>query len=301
MTERFFYFVGKALGSLRESPGISVLTAGTIGATLIVLGLFVMLLQNVEGLALVWGRNATVAVYLDDGLTPEQWEGLREDLSTLDAVERSVLLTPEEALERFRDSGSDAAALVEGVRADILPASVELFLRAAFADAESLKQLAIRIAELPGVAEVDYGQDELARLMTLLRFLRLSGVAVGLLLALATSFIVSNTIRLTVYARRDEIAIQQLVGATSWFVRAPFLLEGALWGFGGGVFAALALWFAEVSVADDVSLWVANIVGGLRIQLFSWPLAGVMVFVGVILGAVGSALAVGRFLEVHEL
>jgi len=297
MLSRVSYFIEKSLGSLRASPGLSLLTTVTIAAALLVLGGYLMALQNLEGLALVWGRSATVTAYVDDRLPADEWEQVRLRLQAFDSVDRAVLVTPVEALERFRARGPRAAALVEGVSEEILPASIELHLSGGFADLRMVEAVAQEVGATVGVSGVDYGREEFDRLEALLIVLRYGGLGAGLLIALATAFIVSNTIRLTVYARRDEISIQRLVGATAWFVRAPFMLEGAIWGLGAGLTSAGLLWLADVFLAPRVSLAIADVVGGLDVHLFGLDVAIGVLIAGVLLGISGSGLAVRRFLD----
>jgi cell division transport system permease protein len=299
MLRRLGYFLGKALGSVRESPGISVLTSATISAALVVVGLYVMALQNLEGLALIWGRTATLSAYVDDAVPAEAHETLRRRIERLDGVERATVIKPAEALERFAARGPQAAALVAGVAEEVLPAQVEIDLEGGFADLRAVEALASNVRRVAGVTDVDYGQEEFERLAALLDLLRWGGLFAGLLIALATAFIISNTIRLTVYARRDEISILTLVGATRWFVRTPFLFEGALWGLGGGLGAAVLLFIADLTLAPRVSLAIADVVGGLNVHLFTPSVGLGMLIVGVLLGILGSALAVGRFLDVE--
>jgi cell division transport system permease protein len=114
---------------------------------------------------------------------------------------------------------------------------------------------------------------------------------------MSAAFIVANTIKLAVYARRDEIAIQRLVGATRWFVRTPFLIEGAAWGLFGGLLAALIMWVADLVVAPELSRAAAVVLGDLDVRLFAPDVAAAIVGLGVVLGLIGSALAVRRFLD----
>ncbi len=298
---RLLYFAGKALASVRASPGVSLLTAATISAALVLAGLYAMAVQNMEGLALVWGRTATLAAYVSDETPQSEWSTLRGQLEALDEVERAVLVTPMEAIERFKARGPAAAALVDGVAENVLPASIELHLRGGFADLKAVEALAARIRALPGVTDVDYGQQEFERLAALIDILRYGGLAAGLLVLIATAFIVANTIRLTVYARRDEISILRLVGATRWFVRTPFLIEGGLWGLAAGLFSMALLALADWLVAPRITAAVADVVGGLDVHLYEGSVAVGLVAAGVGLGVAGSALAVGRFLDVDEV
>jgi len=298
MLTRVTYFSGKAVGSIRESPGISALCAATVATALVVLGSYVMGLSNFEQLALIWGRAASVAAYVDDKVGEPSWEALRIEVARRQGIEGVALIRPHEALTRFKARGSEAAALVEGVSEDVLPAVLEIRLAPAFTDLAAIERLAVELRTIPGIADVDYGREEFVRLQGLIEILRYGGLIGGLLILLATAFIVSNTIRLAVYARRDEIGIQRLVGATAWFVRAPFVIEGSLWGLAGGLGAAGLLWLVNTFVAPRLSVAVGDVLGGIEIRLFAPEVAIGIVVIGVVLGAAGSVLAVRRFLEV---
>ncbi len=296
MLARLLYFTEKAFLSLRTSPGLSLLTSATVAATLALLGGYVMAVQNLESLALVWGRSASITAYIDDAQAEDSWPALQARLAAFESVGRAELVTPLQALERFRARGPQAAALVEGVVPEVLPASIEMHLEGGFTDLRMVEAVAGAVSEVPGISEVDYGQQEFERLEALLVVLRYGGLGAGLLIALATALIVSNTIRLTVYARRDEISIQRLVGATAWFIRMPFLIEGTVWGLVGGLAGAGLLWLADWLVAPRLTLAVVDVVGGLDVHLFTGDVAIGMVITGVLLGVVGSFLAVRRFL-----
>lgn len=290
------YTLEAAAGSLRESPGLSLLTTATIGSALMVLGGYVAALQNLERLALSWGRTTAVSAYLADSTNPEEWSALADSIESVTGVESATVVTPSEAMEHFRARGPEAADLIEGIPDNVLPASIEIDMASEFADLRRVKSAAEAVAALPGVIEVDYGQEEFERLAALLELLRIIGVAVGVMVVATTAFIISNTIRLTVFARRDEIQILSLVGATHRFVRAPFLMEGALWGLSGGLLAAGALGLADHLAAPQITAAVANILGGLQIVLFTPAIGMAVTVTGVVLGVLGSSLAVRRFL-----
>ncbi|MEZ4272572.1 MAG: permease-like cell division protein FtsX [Myxococcota bacterium] len=280
-----------------SSSGASALTVGTIAASLLVVGAYIATLQNLEKLALLWGRGATVTAYIADTQVPQTWESIRSHIARLEGVESATLVTPEVALERFQARGQAAAALVAGVDSSILQASIDLSLRRGFADLTHLEELASTLEAIPGITEADYGREEFERLHALVDVLRGIGTLVGLFIALATVFIISNTIRLTVYARRDEIDILRLVGATAWFVRIPFIIEGALWGIGGGGLAVLLLWLTDRLLAPRLSMIVSDILDGIAVHFFAPDIGTLVIIGGLVMGVVGSTLAVGRFLD----
>ncbi len=302
---RLLYFSRKTYSSLRANPTLSVVTIGTIGAALFVVGAYISMLQNLESLSLSWGRSANITVYIEDTINEPGWNDIRANIeqrsrshSAGAKIKSAVLVTPTQMLERFRIRGPQQAVLVEGVSADVLPAAVEIRLGTGFATLENVEALALELQKVKGVSEVDYGREEFSRLQSLLEVLRLVGLGIGFLLALATSFIIGNTIRLAIYARRDEISILELVGATPPFIRAPFLMEGSIWGFLGGVMASLGLYLWDILLGPYVNTAVADLLGGFEIQLFLPVVAMGIVLLGCIIGFMGSALALRRFMHV---
>jgi cell division transport system permease protein len=297
MSQSGRYFVRKALLSIQHSLGLSFLTAATIAASLLVLAFYAMLLQNLEGIALVWGRSAALTAYVKQDVPTSAWNSLAEEIAQHAGVEKAILVTPGEALERFKSRGEQARALVEGVERDLLPAAFEVSLSSDFNDLKHVAALGELLAGHPFIEEVDYGQEEFQRLEALVDLLRVGGGIGVVLIALATAFIVANTIRLIVHSRRHEISILRLVGATDGFVRLPFLVEGAFWGAAGAFMALVLLWLSDWIIAPRISVAVADVLGGLQVRLFSATVGWGICFLGIFLGIAGSALAVRRFLE----
>lgn len=291
------YFLGQTSSALKRSAWSSLLTSSTICLSLLIPALYVMTLQNLESLTLVWGRSANIVVVLTDGISPESETTLTQDIQQLPGINDTKRVSPEEALNRFKARGPEAAALVEGVSADILPTTLELSLNTGFAQLSQVETMATQIQTMTGVKEVDYGQSEFEELENLVTGLRYGGIGIGLLIFLATSLIVANTIRLNVYAHRDEISILKLVGATHWFIRLPFIMEGAFWGITGGMLASGLLWILQQTLAPELSTHFADSLSGMNVVLFTLPVAGLVLLSGFVLGTFGSAMAVRRFLD----
>lgn len=291
----------RGLGTVRDAPAMSVLVASTIGATLLVSGLYVMALRNMETLVGLWQQGDVLTVYVADTVPETQWDVLRSKLERTEGVTQATLITPQMALQRFRDRGPQAAALVEGVEDSMLPATITLRVSDGLRrDPQGLQHLALAIEASDGVSDLDFGQEEVAQLDALLRLLRWIGVVVGSALALITALIISNTVRLTIYGRREEIAIWQLVGATRWFVGGPFLVEGMAWGMAGGVLAAIALACVHHLGAASITRALSDVLDGWNIDLFAWDVSAELVLTGIILGALGSLLAVRRVADQAE-
>ena len=291
------YFLGQTQSALKRSSWSSLLTSSTICLALLIPALYVMTLQNLESLTLVWGRSANIVVVLTDGVSAEDEAKLTQSIQELPGISSTQRVSPEQALQRFKARGPEAAALVEGVSFDILPTTLELSLATGFAQLSQIEKLATQIQTLPGVDSLDYGQSEFEELENLVTGLRYGGLGIGLLIFLATSLIVANTIRLNVYAHRDEISILKLVGATHWFIRLPFIMEGAFWGLTGGLLASAMLWLMQSTLAPELTQHFADSLSGMEIAIFNPSTVMALITSGLVLGTFGSALAVRRFLD----
>ena len=184
---------------------------------------------------------------------------------------------------------------MEGLRENPLPASFELTLKPQFGRSGNIEDLAARLERLPGVAQVQYGRKWVAKLRVFVDVIKLVGVSVGGFLLMATIFVISNTIKLTFYSRQDELEIMRLVGATDFFIKAPFLIEGLLHGLGGALLAVgglTALMFFLLTHLD-VPLRIAMLPGS------QTPVSLVAGFLGLglLLGFLGSTVSVRRFLR----
>ncbi len=281
---RLRYFLRTALHGLRASPMTSAVAVATIGVTLLLVGAFVLLVSNMERLLDRFGEDILVSAYLEVGLPGEEQRALVERVESAPGVESVRLVTEEEAVQRFRQGSAGQASLLEGLDENPLPASLEITLVPESRSTEGVGILVAALDGLRGIDEFGYGTEWVegyARAMALIRGI---GVGIGVVLALATLLIVSNTIRLAVYARREEIEILRLVGAGRSFVSIPFLVEGFIQGTLGGV-VAIALLYGFFRIL------LPGIEGGLEILLgFATP-----TFVGAdgVLGLIGAGAALG--------
>jgi cell division transport system permease protein len=231
------------LAGLRGNPVTSAVAAATIGLCLLLVGAFAVLVSNMEAILLRFGEELHVVAYLDDDLPGDRLDGLMERALAEPGVETVEYVSREEAAARFRATQPERAALLEGLEQSPLPASLEIRLEPAHRNAEGVRALVGALAKLHGIAELGGGNEWIEGYAHAVDLIRGVGFAIGGVLGLATLLIVGNTIRLSIYARRDEVEILRLVGAGGAYVAAPFLLEGLFEGLLGGV-AGLALLYA---------------------------------------------------------
>ncbi|MBK8011293.1 MAG: ABC transporter permease [Deltaproteobacteria bacterium] len=300
MVSRTLFFLRLAFSALGRSFGVTALAVVTIAVSLTVLATFSVVVRHLGRLTEGLGRQVEISVYLARGQPEERIRALSTDIAAWPEVARTRVLSSEAALAEFRVSLGPDAALLEGLPEDLLPPSIEFALKPGDWAVSAVQSIAARLNGRPEVDDVRFGQEDIERLAALFSFTRLVAIVLGAALCFATILIVSNTIRLTVYARRDEIEILTLVGATGWFVRVPFFIEGAVQGVIGGALSGVVL----VAFGEAFTLAIERGLGYLYsgyspVTLDFVPLEylGLLVLVGGLLGVVGSLLAVGKFLR----
>ena len=232
------YFIQEVFLSLKRNNWMSAASIGTVAVSLFVLGVFLILVLNMNRLASSLESQVQISVYLADDLKKADRDDLAFDIKNMQGIESIKFVSRDEAKERLAQRLGDQKYLLDALgEQNPLPDAFELTVK----QPDMVETAAKAIEKMPGVEAAKYGQDVVENLFAITRLMRIFGVALMLLLAGATLFIISNTIRLTVFARRKEIAIMKYVGATDWFIRWPFLLEGIVLGFVGGIIAALVL------------------------------------------------------------
>lgn len=295
--DRLRYIVEDALTNIRRSGWGGLASIGTIAVSFIIVGIFLIITGNLGAVVAEWKEQFQVTVFLEDGITAEQLALLKKRIQNEGAVKTMTYTSKTEALQQFKRELQGKESLLEGLGENPIPASLQLRIHETYQTPEALKQLTGSLARLEGVEDVMYGQEWVDRVSSAIRLLRLLGLSVGLALGLASLLIVSNTIRLTVYARSEEIEIMRLVGASRLHIRAPFLLEGMIQGTLGASLALLLLFGAF-----RATLWQLQVtpgqVFGMGMGSFLEPRwAALMILAGAGVGAFGSLVSVGRFLR----
>ncbi|MFQ5894394.1 MAG: permease-like cell division protein FtsX [Nitrospinota bacterium] len=289
------FFLGQALAGMRQNPGVSALAVGTTAVALLILGAFWLVLVNLSGLVEGWGERFQVAVYLRDDAGAKERRAVERMIRREPLVGRLRYISKKEALREFRKRLGEDSAILEGLVKNPLPASYRARFRDGADRGERMAALARRLAAAPGVERVVYDRQWLRKLEDAIGLIRLAAGVLSAVFGLGVVFIISNTIRLTLYARQEEIAIMHLVGATEGFIRTPFVLEGMIHGALGALVAlAGAAGGYYLLLLPGVELVLG---GAVELRFFGRELALGMVGGGALLGALGSFLSLGRFLR----
>ncbi|MCA9554562.1 MAG: permease-like cell division protein FtsX [Myxococcales bacterium] len=296
MLPKLRYVFMQAVSVSLRSLGVTAVAVATIAAALTVLAAFGVVVATLADVAERMGQEVEISAYLKRGTTPGAGFALAEAVQAWPEVSGARYTSSEGALEAFRETLGGDASLLDGLPPDVLPASVEIRIAPEAWTRETVEALAARLEARDEVEEVRFGREAIEQVNGFLNFARLAAWVVGAAMCLGTILIVANTIRLTVYARRDEIEIMSLVGATPAFVRAPFVIEGALQGLMGGAVALGLL----VLLQEGLRLGIERGLGqGYPVELAFSP-ARALVYLtgaGLALGLVSSLAAVGRFMR----
>jgi len=287
----FSYFVSEALTSLWRSRLVNAVSVGTIAVSLFVLGAFLTVASALSGLVTRWTETVQVIVYLEDATPDRVRESLANRLGEDPAVASLQFVSREEALARFRGMFRDLSSLPEDLGENPFPASLEVSLRPQRQSAAEVERLPKAFTGVPGVREIQYDLLWIERLSTGVRLVRVVGAFLGGILVLAAVFTISNVIRLTIYAREDELDIMRLVGATRAYVKGPFVAEGVIQGGLGGLAASLLLWTALAWLSRDLQF--SDLLPHATLSL-SPALAVLLVAGGMLVGLAGSLMSLSR-------
>jgi cell division transport system permease protein len=291
MAFRPVHVTRRALAAMARGPYVTLTGTATIFLAVLLTGLFAAALGGAERLLAAWAGEVRISVYLAPGADLGRARTAAAALVPGRAVEAVPAAV---ALRRLAESLGEQAHLLDGVGADALPDAVEVAVPGI--TLEGARAVAARLRQVPGAADVDFGNAWLERLEALLARARAAGLALLALLAGATAVLVSNTLRLAVFARREEIEIMKLVGATDAFVGAPFLVEGLLQGLVGGGLAAAALLAVHAAVAPRLAA-ATGLAALPRAAVLPWPLLAGLAGGGALVGLAASGLALARFLR----
>lgn len=286
------YFFEEALTSLWRSRLINALSVGTMAVSLFVLGAFLTVAGNLNEVVARWTRKVQVTFYLEDNVEDRIRTILMDRLKDDPVVDSVEFVSREQALERFRALFHDLRSLPEDLGANPFPAALEVTLRSDRQSPAEVQRFVRDFEQAPGVEEAQYDLLWIERLSTGVRLVRGLGALLGGILVLAGIFTISNVIRLTVYARQDELDIMRLVGATRAYVTGPFVVEGMLQGALGGALSVAMLWVAFRMLARDAV--AASDLLGRAVVFLSPELCVLIVLGGMAVGVVGSLISLGR-------
>jgi len=285
---RLKFFLGEVFTNFTRNAAMQVTAIGTVAVTIVMLGAFLYVRETVVSLGNGLLSKIEVAVYLTDGAGDTQAKTIAARLAQDPRIVGAEYIPKRDGLRRLQDVvGKDFDTSL--LTTNPLPNAFHVRVRRP----DQVAAVAASIAKLPGVAKTDYAADTVDKLLRVVDVLSKVGIAMIGLLVFTAAIIIANTIRLTVFARRREIAIMQLVGATNMYIRMPFIAEGMLAGLLGATLALAVLFAARVEIIPKLAQMLAFV----PFQVNEGTLALECLGVGAAVGMISAWLSVGRYLR----
>lgn len=283
------YFFRESFTSLIRNRWMSLASIGAVASALIILGSFLLLSVNFDYILKDVESQVEITAYLEDSVDKASISKLNKDLNAINGVKEIKFISKEEAIEEFKEQVG--RELLEGIE-NPLPNSFRIKVN----DPHEVAAIVEKIERFAGIEEVKYGKGIVEKLFNIIHWVRIIGMIVMAVFAAVSIFIISNTIRLTVFARRREINIMKYIGATDWFVRWPFLIEGMILGLIGSSLAIGILSVAYNYLYITVKLNIPMIALLPIEQFYDYALG--FLGIGMLFGAFGSSFSIKRFLNV---
>ena len=285
-------FVSEAVRSIGANVSTTVAATMTVLIGMFLLGLFIALFSWVNSWTDHVRKDVLVKVFLVQDATPTQINTVRAKIVTFPETKEAVFISKDEALRRMREKYPD---LTENLSSNPLPAAFEVTPK----DADQVKAIADKLQPLPaGVDKVDYAEKKTERILAVTNVIKYIFLLGSVILLVASTILIANTIRLSIFSRRREVEVMRLVGASNWFIRGPFMLEGVICGLIGAVIAVvllvLAKEFALPVIEGHSSTFREDDVHALGFPFVALILVGVSLMVG----AAGSGITLRRFLQI---
>lgn len=294
MCSSLCYFLRETVTSLVRNRFMAVASILTVTLSMFILGAFLSAVLNINHMATYLESQVEMTVYLKDGIKTDDVMAVGKQLKQLNGLKGISFTNKDQALANFRESMGDQAALLDSMNGNPLPASYKI----SFQSSDQLQDAVNLVKKYPQVDDVQYGQEIVEQLYRVAQFIRISGIILILFLAAAELFIISNTIRLTVFARRREIQIMKYVGATNGFVRWPFLFEGMVIGFIGSGISSILLWLCYRMIQEEIHNAGLVFIPLLAMYPFIVHVAIFLLAAGIIIGALGSAISLRKYMKV---
>ena len=291
------FFIREGFRSLKRNSTMSAAAITSVIAALLVIGIFFIIVINIDYAATKLESQIEMMVYLEDGLSENIIDTMKTEIRSINGVKSVEFISKATALSNLEKNWGENSYLLEGLEGDNpLPDAFLITL----SDPSDASGVALSVSSISNIEKVVYGKEELANLLNATYVMRMSSVVIILILLFISIFIIANTIKLTLYARRREIGIMKYVGATDWFVRMPFIIEGIVVGMIGAVVSTIILGAGYYYCSDLVK---NQMIGFMSISLIPFnqiilSMVILLIIVGVVIGAVGSLISVRKFIKV---
>jgi cell division transport system permease protein len=295
MLRNILFYIKEAFLSSKKNTVMSIATIVSLTATLVIVGIFLIISLNINIFIANIESQLMAVAYLKDDLSEEVIKKLVQDASELPGVKEVNYISKEDALQKLKEDLKEHEEILAGIPENPLPSSIEIMVT----DARYLEEIAFQLSQYSEIEEVNYGGELTKNLILLFDFIRRTGLGIILVLLFISILIMFSVIKISVHSRQPEIEIMALVGATAWFIRWPFIIEGFLKGLISSLIAIFILGRAYLYYVEQVKTIIPFLSLSLE-QEFMIKIDIILVLLGIFIGVFGSMLSL-RKISYEEL
>ena len=297
MNSLSFNIIKSTFLNIKSNKQLFLLSVATNFIAFTVLGIFSLFFVNLNILFSSWDKHVQLIVYLDDKISNSNKKNIELLFNSNNKITSIVFIPRDQAWENFRGEFSSKSKFITSLKFNPLPDSYTIGFVSGPDRLKNIRKFSEKIKNVKGVESVEYGEKWISRFEQFMIFLRGFILAFGIVLFSGMILIISNTIKLSIYSRKDEIDLMILLGATHQFVKAPLLLEGALQGFTGALLSLLSVKLIHLYIVFWVQGSLESVFRGLDFQYLTNPIIYAVISTGIIIGILGSSLSANQFIN----
>jgi len=284
------YSFRMAVQSILHEKWVNMLSVLTIAAGLLFTAITILSIYSADMITKKLPEKFSVMLYLSDNISQEEMENIIKTSQKDSAVMKVTYIPKDEALRELKTTMKDSEHILEGLGENPLPDAIEIKLKSDALGPENVKQLTAKLQDLRGIQEIEYGERFLSSIYSLRTSMKTVGIAFVAIMAAGMIFVCFSTVKILFFRKNSEIETYKLLGATKWFIRAPFIIEGAVIGFFAGILSLIGMLSLYYFVVLKLSLTFPLF----KAIIFPIDLFFALPLVGLFLGITGSAIAIGR-------
>lgn len=274
---------------------ITIVTIVTIALSILIASAAGLLFVNAGDVMDGWKKGIRIMAYIKPDVSQNELEQVRQSIATMAGVREIRFISKQTALDDLKVQMKRQMSLIDNLEINPLPDALEIFMIPEEQSFERIETLAARVDALPEIDDVEYGQAWIGRFTQVFNLFKFIGITMGVLFFMVTVFIISNTIRLALFSRRDEIDIMRLVGATDAFIKIPSYIAGLIQGAVGGITGLITLYLGYLAISANIERNFSSYV--VHIRFLSWDVVLGIIVYSVFVGWLGCFLSLKQFLK----
>ncbi len=295
--ERITYFITTTIKGIKTNLYLNAITIITIAVAFFILNIFFIIYNNVNSVLGEWKGRIRIIAYLQDGLAGGELTSLENRIKNTAGIKAIKYYSKQDALDQFREELKGQAGILNGVSADVLPAYLTITVQESVLNNNSIDKLAAAIKHVPGVSDVQYGAQIAQKVSGILILVKMLGIGIGGFMLFAIFIIVSNTIRISIFSRKDEIEIMKLVGATNLFIEIPFMLEGMIQVLAGTAISIVFLYLVYRLFLYRLHSTLGSLFLTMNVSFLSSNAIIALLAGSALMGMTGAIISTGKFIR----